>query len=435
MKIITLPVSDLHPADYNPRKDLAPGDKQYEKLARSIETFGYVEPIVWNRTTGNIVGGHQRLKVLVQKGYTEVQVVEVELNEQEERILNVSLNKISGRWDNEKLTAILDELKEQGEMSLTGFDDWELDALKVTYDHSHIERDESVDGLRSFIEGKRGNETEWCDWNIPIHWGGMSDPFQPVEKQIRASYECLKLLAETKYPFVVSTKGRLVADPEYLDLLAQCNCVLQISMVCSKYDRLERGTPSYEERLAILKTVSARVQRTIVRIQPYMPEVFHDVMKNIPRIAEAGAYGVIVEGMKFFKAKPGMTKIGGDFCYPLPRLRHDFEAIKAECHRYGLKFYSGENRLRAMGDSMTCCGIDGLPGFRPNEYNLCMLMNGKNPEPTEKMKEVGTGGPFKTLNQSAGSGRKIAKQSFYGLMQEELAKKTDYHRKVFGLDE
>ena len=245
-------------------------------------------------------------------------------------------------------------------------------------DISHIERDESVDGLRSFIEGKRGNETEWCDWNIPIHWGGMSDPFQPVEKQIRASYE---------------------------------------------------------ERLVILKTVSARVQRTIVRIQPYMPEVFHDVMKNIPRIAEAGAYGVIVEGMKFFKAKPGMTKIGGDFCYPLPRLRHDFEAIKAECHRYGLKFYSGENRLRAMGDSMTCCGIDGLPGFRPNEYNLCMLMNGKNPEPTEKMKEVGTGGPFKTLNQSAGSGRKIAKQSFYGLMQEELAKKTDYHRKVFGLDE
>lgn len=185
-------------------------------------------------------------------------------------------------------------------------------------DISHIERDESVDGLRSFIEGKRGNETEWCDWNIPIHWGGMSDPFQPVEKQIHASYECLKLLAETKYPFVVSTKGRLIADPEYLDLLAQCNCVLQISMVCSKYDRLERGTPSYEERLTILKTVSARVQRTIVRIQPYMPEVFHDVMKNIPRIAEAGAYGVIVEGMKFFKAKPGMTKIGGDFCYPLP---------------------------------------------------------------------------------------------------------------------
>ena len=139
MKIITLPVSDLHPADYNPRKDLAPGDKQYEKLARSIETFGYVEPIVWNRTTGNIVGGHQRLKVLVQKGYTEVQVVEVELNEQEERILNVSLNKISGRWDNEKLTAILDELKEQG-VALV-YISHKMDEIKVIADEVTIMRD------------------------------------------------------------------------------------------------------------------------------------------------------------------------------------------------------------------------------------------------------------------------------------------------------
>lgn len=398
MEIIKKRIADMERAEYNPRVELMPGDDEYEKLKRNIDRFGVVVPVIWNKRTNRVVSGHQRLTVLMNEGVTETDVSVVDLDETAEKQLNIAMNKVTGEWDEVKLKELLD-------------------------------------GLRSFIEGKRGNETEWCDWNIPIHWGGMSDPFQPVEKQIRASYECLKLLAETKYPFVVSTKGRLVADPEYLDLLAQCNCVLQISMVCSKYDRLERGTPSYEERLSILKTVSARVQRTIVRIQPYMPEVFHDVMKNIPRIAEAGAYGVIVEGMKFFKAKPGMTKIGGDFCYPLPRLRHDFEAIKAECHRYGLKFYSGENRLRAMGDSMTCCGIDGLPGFRPNEYNLCMLMNGKNPEPTEKMKEVGTGGPFKTLNQSAGSGRKIAKQSFYGLMQEELAKKTDYHRKVFGLDE
>ena len=64
-----------------------------------------------------------------------------------------------------------------------------------------------------------------------------------------------------------------------------------------------------------------------------------------------------------------------------------------------------------------------------------MLMNGKNPQPTENMNKVGTGGCFKALNQSAGSSRKLAKQSFYGLMQEELATKTDYHKKVFGVDE
>ena len=57
-------VKDLLPADYNPRKDLKPGDPEYEKLKRSIEQFGYVEPVIWNEKTGRVVGGHQRLKVL-----------------------------------------------------------------------------------------------------------------------------------------------------------------------------------------------------------------------------------------------------------------------------------------------------------------------------------------------------------------------------------
>ena len=84
---------------------------------------------------------------------------------------------------------------------------------------------------------------------------------------------------------------------------------------------------------------------------------------------------------------------------------------------------------------MCCCGIDGLEGFKGNDYNLCMLLNGKNPEATDQMKQVGTGGAFKALNQSAGSSRRLGKQSFYGCMQEELANKTDYHKKVFGLEE
>lgn len=298
-----------------------------------------------------------------------------------------------------------------------------------------IQKDETVEALRSFISGKRSRETAWCDWNIPIHWGGMSDPFQPVEKVIRNSYECLKLLAETRYPFVVSTKGKLVAEPEYLELLSKCNCVVQISMVCSKYDQLERGCPTYEERLEMVRKLSAKIQRVIVRIQPYMPEVFRDVMKNIPRIAEAGAYGVVIEGMKFYKHKQGMVKIGGDSCYPLSVLKSHFDSIKAECHRNNLKFYAGENRLRAMGDDMCCCGIDGLEGFKGNEYNLCMIMNGKTPVPTENMKQIGTGGCFQSLNQVAGINKKINVQSFYGLMQEELTQKQEYYRKLFGLEE
>ncbi|MCQ4735835.1 radical SAM protein, partial [Anaerotruncus colihominis] len=98
-------------------------------------------------------------------------------------------------------------------------------------------------------------------------------------------------------------------------------------------------------RLEILRKVSPRVKRTIVRIQSYMPEVFREVMANIPRIAEAGAHGIVVEGMKFAKKKPGLVRIGGDSVYPIEIHRRDFEQIKTEAHRHGLKFYSGENRL------------------------------------------------------------------------------------------
>ena len=68
----TMPIDRLKPAKYNPRKDLKPGDPAYEKIKRSLHDFGYVDPIVWNEVTGNIVGGHQRFKVLKAEGATEV---------------------------------------------------------------------------------------------------------------------------------------------------------------------------------------------------------------------------------------------------------------------------------------------------------------------------------------------------------------------------
>lgn len=135
MEIRKVKVSDLRPAEYNPRQDLKPGDRKYEKIARSIDEFGYVEPIVWNETTGNIVGGHQRLKILIERGETEVEVSVVRLNEHDEKVLNVALNKITGRWDTGKLTDLLKELQAEGAMEVTGFEDWELDALSMQYDH------------------------------------------------------------------------------------------------------------------------------------------------------------------------------------------------------------------------------------------------------------------------------------------------------------
>lgn len=130
MEIRRIPVSRLNPAAYNPRRNLRPGDPAYEKLERSMQQFGCVEPIVWNQRTGNVVGGHQRLKVLIAAGETELDVSVVDLPLEEEKALNVALNKISGEWDEGALSKLLQELSETSvDELLTGFDPGELDRL------------------------------------------------------------------------------------------------------------------------------------------------------------------------------------------------------------------------------------------------------------------------------------------------------------------
>lgn len=122
--------ADLLPTEYNPRKDLKPGDAEYEKLKRSIEQFGYVEPVIWNKVTGSVVGGHQRLKVLIDMGIFEVECVVVEMDEEKEKALNIALNKISGEWDKDKLALLITDLQGADfDISLTGFEPAELDDL------------------------------------------------------------------------------------------------------------------------------------------------------------------------------------------------------------------------------------------------------------------------------------------------------------------
>jgi DNA modification methylase len=130
MVIRKVPVSDINPAEYNPRKDLKPGDLAYEKLKRSMSEFGYVEPIIWNEETGNIVGGHQRYKVLIEEGHTEVECVIVKLSSEKEKALNVALNKVTGDWEFEALADLIKDLEAQDfDVTLTGFDAAEIEDL------------------------------------------------------------------------------------------------------------------------------------------------------------------------------------------------------------------------------------------------------------------------------------------------------------------
>ena len=97
MNLQRIAIDRLKPAKYNPRKDLKPGDPAYEKIRRSLHDFGYVDPVIWNEVIGNIVGGHQRYKVLVAEGATAIacQVVHHE-NQQEEKAIKIDLHKAGG---------------------------------------------------------------------------------------------------------------------------------------------------------------------------------------------------------------------------------------------------------------------------------------------------------------------------------------------------
>lgn len=121
-------IADMNRAAYNPRVDLQPEDEEYQAIERSLKRHGLVQPIVWNRRTNTVVSGHQRLTVLEAQGETEVTVSVVDLDDIQEKELNVALNKITGEWDDDKLSVILNELGK--EATDTGFTLPEIDVLR-----------------------------------------------------------------------------------------------------------------------------------------------------------------------------------------------------------------------------------------------------------------------------------------------------------------
>lgn len=129
MNIQKIEIQKLIPATYNPRKDLKPEDEEYKKIKKSILEFGYLNPLIINKDM-TVIGGHQRLKVLQELEYREVECIIVDLDKTKEKALNIALNKISGEWDYQKLEILFNELNNSDiNLSVTGFDDNEINKI------------------------------------------------------------------------------------------------------------------------------------------------------------------------------------------------------------------------------------------------------------------------------------------------------------------
>lgn len=139
----TLSVDALRPAEYNPRKKLKAGDKEYEKIKNSIQEFGYVEPIIVNYDM-TVIGGHQRLTVLKDLGYTEVQCVEVHIEDENKvKALNIALNKITGAWNEQLLADLIVDLQAANfNTDFTGFEVPEIEQLFSKVHNKDIKEDD-----------------------------------------------------------------------------------------------------------------------------------------------------------------------------------------------------------------------------------------------------------------------------------------------------
>lgn len=130
MKIEKIKIKNLNPAKYNPRKELKKEDESYQRIKKSIEEFGLVDPLIINSRNMTIIGGHQRFNILKDLGYDTAECIMLDLDEKQEKRLNLSLNKNSGFWDEDKLELLFKELElTEDELFATGFSKDEVDEL------------------------------------------------------------------------------------------------------------------------------------------------------------------------------------------------------------------------------------------------------------------------------------------------------------------
>lgn len=154
----TIKITDIVPARYNPRKI---SNEDYNKLSKSINEYGLVDPIIINLNNNRIIGGHQRFDVLMDNyiaGETEYEELTLikrgdigwifpkgdlkikDLNH--EKSLNITLNKVQGEWDLNKLEDLFNDLTTEGlSLELTGFDKGEVKEIFKDIDLSSFDDD------------------------------------------------------------------------------------------------------------------------------------------------------------------------------------------------------------------------------------------------------------------------------------------------------
>lgn len=225
---------------------------------------------------------------------------------------------------------------------------------------------------------------------VPVHFGGMSDPFQPIETRYRVTQTILVLLREYDYPAVISTRGRLIVCAPYIDLLRNMkSVVVQFSMSSSRDEIgrvLEpRSTPP-SEILRCMETLARQGIPVTCRWQPYVPGRSESAAEFAKRLSSTGCSHIGFEHLKVpLERNPSLWRefvqdVGFDFYarYKQEAATRDGRELvlpsvckvnavmetAAEVRRYGMTFGAADNEFQHFSDTGCCCsGVDQFPGF------------------------------------------------------------------------
>jgi DNA repair photolyase len=241
---------------------------------------------------------------------------------------------------------------------------------------------------------------------VPIHFGGMSDPFQPAERKWGITKSFLTTLADRRYPVVLSTKGSMVSAAPYLDLLGRIgNVVVQFSfstLMDSVARTVEPNTAPPSTLLRIMETLARRGLVVTCRWQPYIPGSSEKATEFVSRVASSGARHLALEYLKvpvertiprlgrveasfIEQAKrqyliAGANRDGREFVYPPALKITTCLDVRAETHKARMSFGAADNELQYLSDGEACCsGVDQFPGFQNVfRYNIgCAVRRGR----------------------------------------------------------
>jgi DNA repair photolyase len=236
---------------------------------------------------------------------------------------------------------------------------------------------------------KQSAVTEFLRARVPIHFGGMSDPFQKLENKKKVTLEYLRALADFSYPTVISTRSPLIAEEQYVALLKSFPVVVQFSSSTiddRQAKRVEPLAPPPSQVLQTMRHLSNLGITTTARWQPYIVGFSPKPKEFVQAVAEAGARQVSLEHLKITTenhwnptlsrgsqvleaakrqyTKLGVHRDGREFVLDSSEKLKIALEVRSLCHKSKLAFGAGDNELQYLSDGNACCAsVDHIAGF------------------------------------------------------------------------